>query len=329
MKRKIKIVLSCVITLCFTIGMIKYMGFRLDPDASQRALDAIEAFHSLDDNSLEVIIYGSSHAWKGCDTMEMYQNYGLAAYNYGCNWQALNTTLLFLQDSLRTQTPKIVCIETRMVGTVEINKNMDGQIYYTRAIKNFAGKNDYLRQCFGSNLERYASYYMPLIMFHDNWNQVKAENFSESNPEMWISTMGYNGSDTISPGVFEDYTQFSQNSLPQHSLEILDKMVAACEEKGVQIIFYTCPYQGEYTYSEAMKEYVSEHDCTYLDLFEYLDDMGMDAETDFRDPGHLNDSGSAKVANFLGKYIVDNYDMTDMRKIEGNIWQQNITSQTK
>ena len=74
------------------------------------------------------MIYGSSRAWKGCDTTVMADEYGLSAYNYGCNWQAINTTALFLQDSLLTQTPKVVCIETGLVDDIEKNTGMDGQI---------------------------------------------------------------------------------------------------------------------------------------------------------------------------------------------------------
>ena len=84
--------------------------------------------------------------------MEMYRKYGIGAYNYGCNWQYLNTTLLFLLDSLRTQTPKVVCIDTYCVGVIELDTDMDGQIYYTRAIKDFEGKREYLKQCFGTDL---------------------------------------------------------------------------------------------------------------------------------------------------------------------------------
>ena len=48
---------------------------------------------------------------------------------------------------------------------------------------------------------------------------------------------------------------------------------------------------------------------------------------DFRDKGHLNDSGSKKVANYLGKYIKEHYDIPDTREIEGNIWEQNLTEE--
>jgi hypothetical protein len=73
-----------------------------------------------------------------------------------------------------------------------------------------------------------------------------------------------------------------------------------------------------------MKQYAQDNGCVYFNLFEYIDETGIDGETDFSDTGHLNDSGAAKVADFLGEYIINNYDVTDMRTVEGNLWEQDL-----
>ena len=298
-------VVISLLTLCF----VNYFGHLLDPKYTEGAMDAIKAFHLLEDDSLDVIIYGSSHAWKGCDSLEMNKKYGLKAYNYGCNWQAINTTLLFLQDSLRTQSPDVVCVETGLVGKVLEDVELEGQIYYTRPIDFFQGKKEYLSQCFGSNFGRYLTYYIPLAMFHDNWNKIEAENFKKSHPEKWIKTMGYSGTDIVNSVNLTDFASFTHKDLPRSSVLVLDRMVADCKEKGVKILFYTCPFEGEYKYHSAMEEYSERTGCEYLDLFEHIDEVGIDGETDFRDKDHLNNSGSRKVADYLGRYIVENYDI--------------------
>lgn len=324
MNRNLKIIFSCLIIIFLIILIISYLGHLLDPAYTEEAINAIKAFHSLDKNSLEVIIYGSSHAWKGCDPMEMYKKYGLAAYNYGCNWQKINTTLLFLKDSLRTQKPKVVCIDTYTVDTILENTNLNGEIYYTRAISNFDGKKEYLQQCFGTNIERYISYYVPLIMFHDNWNSINSENYTKPNIEKYIKTMGYNKSNVAKVVSIEDYKKFPQKTLSNDSINILDEIVNICEENDINLIFYTCPYANVYSYYEAMEKYEIGHNCKYLNLFQYIDDIGLNVTTDFRDGGHLNDSGSIKVADFLGEYIINNYDVTDMRTVKNNMWEQNL-----
>lgn len=323
MKQTIKNIISCLITICITVLLVQKVGHLLDPEYTEGTMDGIKAFHELEENSVEVIIYGSSHALKGCDPREMYKNYGIGAYNYGNQWQELNTTLLFLQDSLRTQTPKVVCIETYKVGSIESDTDLDGQIYYTREIDWFRPKVDYLIQCFGKNGERYASYFFPLIMFHDNWNQISSENFTKSDVEKKLKSLGFSGNKSEETAVLGDSSDFTQVDLPYYSVEILDEIVKICEEKNIQILFYTCPYEGEFNYSDSLKQYADAHENTaYIDLFEHIDEMDLNGDTDFQDRSHTNSKGARKVANFLGQYIVENYDVTDMRSISGTIWEK-------
>ncbi len=311
MKNILKPTICIVLTIALTVALTASLGSILDPPESSYALDAIDAFHCLPENSQDVIVYGSSHAWKDCDTRVMQDHWGLAAYNYGCNWQAINTTLLFLEDSFRTQSPKVVCVETYKAHYILQDTDMDGQIYYTKKIPYSQGKLDYLKQCFGSDPTRYLSYYLPLTMFHDNWAEISAENFVRPAPEAFLKTAGYmeHQGDLVEPCQAPDYENFPQNALPTESVKILDRMVELCKENGAQLIFFTAPLSYEYCYGDAMAEYAREKGVPYLNLFEHTEEMGLDWETDLRDTGHLNDHGAGKVADYLGRYIKENYDL--------------------
>lgn len=325
MKTITKRMVSCLLIIIILIFSINYVGNLLNPDWTDGAINAVKAFHTLPENSVEVIIYGSSHAWKGLDTMEMYKQYGIGAYNYGCNWQRINTTSLFFEDSLRTQSPKVVLIETYRVAEILKDTDLTGEIYYTKAIDSFEAKDRYLQQCFGDDKERYLSYYMPLIMFHENWKDIDVENFSEGTTvETYLKNMGYNGSESVVPVEIVDSEIFMQEEIGNDALEILDNIVEKCDENDIQLIFYTVPYEGQFNYSKAMKNYAEKNGCVYLDLFEKMNEVGIDSNTDFQDDTHLNDSGAKKVADYLGAYIVGNCDVTDMRTVEDNIWEQNL-----
>ena len=325
MKRRIKrAVGTIIVVLLIAIGVCK-LGYLVRPVKSDSSLKAIDTFHDIPENSIEVIGYGSSHMWRGMNPIQMYNKYGIGAYNYGCNWQHLNTTLLFLKDSLRTQSPKVVLIETYLVHEIKENINVDGEIYYTTRINDFEGKRQYLHQCFGEDKERYLSYYMPLCAFHDNWIDLKEASFKKgySSKNDYYKTMGFVESNDVTEIKIPDFSEFEQKKLDKKSIDILDEMVSICRERDIDIIFYTAPYQGKYSYAKAMKKYAEENECVYFDLFEYVDEIGFDGKKDFSDKGHLNTSGSNKVADFLGKYIVENYDVTDFRDIEGNMWELN------
>lgn len=325
MKEKIKNIGAVTIVCAMVILGIVYLGKVFSPFYTTDATDTIDAFHELDENSVEVIVYGSSHAWKGFDVMAMYKEYGIGAYNYGCNWQHINTTELFVEDSFRTQKPKVILIETYLVNELLLNMDMNGEIYYTRAISNFEGKQKYLKQVFGDETFRYVSYYVPFVAFHSNWNNLTRWSFDVDSDKMdFKKTMGYYGSDTIHKVTMLDHEQFQQKSLNPNAIQVLDNIVELCKENNVEVIFYTAPQAYEYNYFEAMKEYADRTGTKYINLFEHLDEMGFDADTDFQDKGHLNNSGSRKVALFLGEYITNNYEVTDMRNVENNQWEYNV-----
>lgn len=309
MKKTVTNIVGVILTVILTGSLIQYMGYLLDPAWSQDGFDVIEAFHSLEDNSLDVIVYGSSHAWKGCDTRVLRDKYNISAYNYGCNWQKLNTIELFLKDSLRTQSPKVVCIETYTVNTILQDTDLQGEIYYTKPMKSFAGKQEYLKQCFGNDIERYASYYFPIIMFHDNWNAITYENFLKQGYERFIDSTGFLPSNAVYQCELPDYNTFAQWDIGEDAIKTLDEIVQVCNDNDIQIVFYTCPWEGEYHYSNALAEYAEKKGCAYLDLFQYYKETGLDGNSDFADSGHLNTNGAEKVADFLGKYIVENYDL--------------------
>ena len=294
-----------VLFVLILVGLaIVKMGDFLAPNSSWDSINSIKAFHSLEENSLDVIAFGPSRAWKGLASNVLTDDYGLKTYNYGGNWQAANTMLLFLRDSFRTQTPKYVLIETSTIQTLLQDINMEGQIYYTRAISDFPGKREYLKECFGDRIDRYLSYYFPLFMFHDNWINVEKANFTAGKPiSYYLQTGGYEEDASVYSIWPADPTDDEQYELPEDSLRVLDDMTSICREHGTTVIFFTSLYWGDYNYSDAMKEYAAENDCYYINMFEVADEMGIDWTTDFRDTQHFNDSGSRKAADYLGRFI--------------------------
>jgi len=311
MRKKLLRFLSCVITIAITICGAQYVGQLLDPLETCDALNSIKAFHSLEKNSIDVCFYGSSHVWKGCDPLVLEEKYGLSAYNYAGNWQAFNTTLLFLRDSFRTQSPKVVCIDTYAVYWRLKDTELNGQIYYTRGISSFAGKKEYLKDCFGSDWKNYIPYYFPIVMFHDNWKCITGENFfGNHSVSYYLATRGYEPStNTVKVDLTTCINSETQYELSDSSIEMLDAVLELCRENGTEIIFYTCPYSGEFCFGDALEEYAKERDCIYLNLMEESELLGLDGDCDFRDIEHLSDSGSRKIADYLGGYIVEHFDI--------------------
>lgn len=193
----------------------------------------------------------------------------MAIYNYGSNWQHINTTALYFYDSLITQSPKVILIECFLAGEVLYDTDLNGEILYTRNIDFSRKKLDYLKQCFANKYKRYLSYYIPLYMFHDNWADLNKWKFTNPTiPDSIYGQLGYLPSNNITEVVVGDYRQFYQIALSDMAKETLDGIVNRCKKEGIKIVFYTVPYQGEYMYYDAMQEYADENGCEWINLFE-------------------------------------------------------------
>ncbi len=320
--RKIRALIGTLVTVAMIVYGINKLGFIVRPTDTDGAYSQIETFHSLPEDSVEVIIYGSSHAYRGLSTIEMYNKYGIGAYNYAWHWQSISTTKIWLKDSLLTQSPKVALIECFNANAPLKDVPLYPEIYYCRYLRRRSGIDDYLKQCFGTDKEKYLAFYMPLCAFHDNWDTLTESSFAglDADGSFLRKTMGYAPDDKVTEITIPEYLALPQEPLSTLAIAELDEIVSICQENDVEIVFYTVRWEGEYKNGDAMAKYAQENGCAYLDLFKYADDVGYDGATDFSDKAHLNTSGSIKTADYIGKYLLENYDLKDMRDDEGDIW---------
>ena len=323
MKSKLQKTACVVLTGLLLWFLISKLGYIVRPVSTDEVYSQVETFHSLPPDSIEVMIYGSSHAYRGVSPMELYERYGIGAYNYAWNWQHINTTYLFLKDSLETQTPRVALIECFMAGSVLQDREINAEINYTRFLHNQRAKSEYLKQCFGRDPERYLSFYMPLCAFHENWNTLEEKSFLQIEQEPWLrENMGFLAIDDIEEVEIPDCRTFKQNKLNDTAEKDILNIIETCREKGIQVLFFTVPWAGEFNYSEALRTIAQENACNYIDLFESTAEIGLDGKTDFADTGHVNTSGAIKISDYLGQYLTKHYQLTDMRTVEGTIWKQ-------
>lgn len=313
-----------ILFIIILFGTIVFTGYIMRPKDTDVCVQQISDFHSIEKNTLDAIVYGSSHSWLGFDSKEFESITGYRTYNYSCFWQSFNTTWLFINDSFITQTPKVVFVDVGRVNDYLHDMELEGQIYYTRKLKNSKEKIMFLIQCFGNNLEGYISYCFPIVSFHNKWENI-SELFEEKQHNDFISSSGQmisNGHTSFKNELI-GYNMRSDDEMTEYILSIneyeggeigeqdicpenivlMNDITDKCKEKNIRLIWYVTPYVGDYNYDRAMKDYVSKNGGEYINLFEHINDIGLDANSDFSDSDHLNASGAKKVAVYLSEYI--------------------------
>ena len=323
--RTVKRIISCMITLALTAFFLHKISSVFVPKDTIDCKCQNELFYSLPNNSVEVIIYGSSHAYRGINPRELYEKYGIGSFNSAWNWQKIDTTRMFIEDSFDYQKPRVILIEAFNAGEVKENADPGSEIFTSKYIRNDRSRREYLRNAFGTNFKSYVGYYFPVLILHDNWSSLTKEDFGELEiSDSFRSRMGFIYTDGVTRLEIPDYKTFQQYALIDDAKYQLDKIVSLCNKNGVKIVFFTNPYSGEYNYHDAMTKYAEENGCAYLDLFERYDEVGFDGEADFSDSGHLNMYGANKTADYLGAFLKENYELTDFRQIKDNLWQRSF-----
>ena len=83
----------------------------------------------------------------------------------------------------------------------------------------------------------------------------------------------------------------------------MDGITDTCKDKGIDLVIFTIPWQGEFNYHHALEKYSKKKGCKYLDLYYHMDEASIDVNKDYMDAGHLNPNGAKKVTEYLGKYL--------------------------
>ncbi len=97
-------------------------------------------------------------------------------------------------------------------------------------------------------------------------------------------------------------------------------------ESGSQPVILVAPYNsaendlGKYKF---ISSYCEENNVAFLDMNLWLDDMGIDNETDFYDGGHFNASGAEKASSFLFDFITERVSLAEDTENDA-LWQKDI-----
>ena len=71
----------------------------------------LKKFYMLDEDSVDVLILGSSHAFENINTGFLFDSYGIASYVLSGSVQPYWNTYYYLTEALKTQQPKVIILD--------------------------------------------------------------------------------------------------------------------------------------------------------------------------------------------------------------------------
>ena len=292
-----------------------------------------EGFYHERKNSLDAVFLGASSVSADWKSSLAWGDYGIAVWSYGVPSTNCRSLPFWIKEVDKTQPNALLIINLPSFrGTSVSDNNIFRSTTYMRFSANKMNMIHSLANDAGYTGFDQLQFYFPIIRFHSRWSELTNWDFYRSvsgNKNTWrVFTNIHDASSDFYVTDQEAELSNSQTIFLEEFLDFLDNC-------GHEVLFINTPEaygNGKRSYERLnrMGKIVQEHGFAYLDMFNFIDEIGLQPDTDFNDLYHNNVHGAIKYTDYLAQYLVDNYGFTDKRGQPGwESWDESVTLYTE
>lgn len=324
MRRRVAAIILFLLLLAGVTGAAgKIVGAKFINDSTTM----INGFYAEDKNSIDVLVVGSSNAFCTIDPVVLYEEEGIAAYDFCSSSQPMNLSLLYVKEAFKKQTPKVVALEVNMIPAENITHIPENRLRWGLTDMPLTiDKLKCLYQSLGRVDAEYMSYVFPVLRYHGRWKELSKQDYTYMFADKSNFTKGYLVTQETSSEMvnLSDYDSEGETWIEDDVENCVKQIADLCDQKGAKLVLFKSPRQEWYQYhTRAVRELADKYGLEYVDYNELKEEIGLDAAADFRDGEHLNDYGAAKVTRHFGSWLKSQYDLPDRREGQkDNSWDE-------
>ncbi len=286
-------------------------------------------FEQAKKGNIDVLFMGSSHVINGINPVKLYKDYGYTSYNMGGHGSVMQATYWELMEALEYCTPKWVVVDTYMLeknyqyldemdetadeslrntSVEQLHLNMDvwplDKLKVT-AIEDLIADKDIRNQ-----------FLFDFIVYHDRWNELTDNDYRALKGQQDVTYLlgaemrkevDYSPVFSADPSEGEELSEWTVGQ------EYLTKILEECEAREIGVLLINLPYCATTEDKIAANSagiLANMYDVPYINMLN-MDIINI--YSDLNDAGHLNVSGANKVTASIGKWLMENGDLTDHR----------------
>ncbi len=305
-----KRIVSCIVMLSLlSVSLLYLNNLMVRKDSEQK----FREFYVQEEN-FDVLFLGSSHMYNGISPMDLWKEYGIVSYNLASSGCKITASYWILKNALRYTSPKLVVLDCAYLSDTKVNqnKNYNHRIFDSMPLDRM--KLEAIGDLYDGFKDR-MSFICPFSLYHERWSELGKKDFEI---QYNIGKMGFDPHATIVevalPSLVSPYIKDVNNV----STEYLKKIIEECQAKGIDVLLTFLPFnenEDSQNHAAYIYEVAREYGIHYLPPDDLLEAINI--KTDFansqEDNSHLNFSGAHKMSDYVGNYIVNNYDIPDQR----------------
>lgn len=309
-------VLSIALVFIFviTIGAILNWTLLLK---REDGITTMQNYYKQPQGSIDVLLLGSSRAGVNLDVEVLWRNYGISSYALWGSVQPFWNSYYFLKEAVNTNRPKMAVLEVR-AACYGFEYSDDARQYVnTNGMRLSMNKIEAIQV--SSPQEQWLNLLLGFPIYHSRFNELKQIDFSRY-PWNHFGTddkgtsVRYGSATTVA---IEDASGIS-TVIPMIDKEELyfRKIIEFCMNEDIPLLLIATPTESR-TVTQLYFNYVQtiadEVGVPFIN-FNLLDTKtGIVEEDYYTDNSHLNTKGGRKISEYLGQYLMSNYDLADHR----------------
>ncbi len=287
--------------------------------------DSLHGFYEQPEDTIETVFLGTSLMVNGVIPMELYDKYGICAYNLGTQQQPMIISYYWLREAYRLHdsTLKNVVIDLSALD------DEPKEAYFLKAIFSMRlsdVKMSALIDYFGSYTDAIREL-VPIFRYHSRWKELGNTDFAKANIDVKDYLRGYNFD--LSKNIERSGFDYSTLKIPEYvldedagktefnatSLSYFEKIMDFSKEKNLNVILIKFPPYWSSKDHNAAQELADKYGLDYIDynFVPYINELEYNGALDGTDRKHFNYYGAAKFSACIGKYLVDNSYSEDIK----------------
>ena len=311
---------ACVLALCLHgLGLVLAPKFDLK-DVYPTTATLME-FYQLEEDSVDVLVLGSSHSMTAIDPQVLYDSWGYTAYNLSGEQQSAFLSSYLLEEAFKTQHPSVVVLETHFLfdyfdatpplNTEEpyVHKALDFMKPSLTRLKAVAEAAWY-RPDFG-----FFNLLFPAVRYHTRLHSLSREDYDRDRFQRTENLLGFGPQARLLTVGWYSVLEYMEveNAEPEPMMplmaECLERMRSMCEANGAELLLIKTPSASQTPgRCRAMHDYADAHGLRFLDFNEedvYYSQLEYDFYAYNADADHLNIWGAQRVSDYLGMVLCD------------------------
>lgn len=301
-KQAAKIIVFCLIFVVLFNYVYKVLSWK---DTAGDYYSSMESFYALDDNVVDVLFLGSSHCYCSIKNSYLWDNYGISSFSLAISGQDLASTYYCFKEALKTQSPKVVCVD--VYGVLFDGYAIDGNLYRnTLPFKPSLNSYQATQDMAGDKAQ---DVFLKWPIIHTRYAELQKEDFQSDRPVY----LGYHAEyETNHIGEIVPYHGEETMPISEPAEKWLSQIIALAQENDIQLCFFVAPFTANEQESMKLKyaqNIAEENNIPFLNFINLKDELALDPAKDFIDAMHTNYFGAEKVTSYMGDFLWFNYNL--------------------